>query len=95
MIAMVEQLTYLISYLLLNLADVEMADGSNMASLKPLGGIGKKSKKKMKMAKHKRRGKGKGKLGGKRKIWHQVKNGDDTSFNIYKVLLKITIHGVH
>lgn len=52
--------------------DVEMADGSNMASLKPLGGIGKKSKKKMKMAKHKRRGKGKGKLGGKRKIWHQV-----------------------
>ncbi|KAK7359567.1 hypothetical protein VNO77_01528 [Canavalia gladiata] len=40
--------------------DVEMADGSqSIASLKPVGGIGKKSKKKLKMAKKKHRGKGK------------------------------------
>ncbi|TKY59720.1 hypothetical protein E2542_SST16814 [Spatholobus suberectus] len=40
--------------------DVEVADGSqSMASLKPVGGIGKKLKKKLKMAKNKRRGKGK------------------------------------
>ncbi|KAK7399843.1 hypothetical protein VNO78_11036 [Psophocarpus tetragonolobus] len=40
--------------------DLEMADGSeSMPSLKPVGGIGKKSKKKMKLAKNKRRGKGK------------------------------------
>jgi len=52
--------------LLLNFSDVEMADGSQtMASLKPVGGIGKKMKKKLKIAKNKRRGKGKI---GKRKI---------------------------
>ncbi|RDX68337.1 hypothetical protein CR513_52683 [Mucuna pruriens] len=40
--------------------DMEMADGSqNMASLKPVGGIGKKAKMKLKLAKNKRRGKGK------------------------------------
>ncbi|KAG4999680.1 hypothetical protein JHK87_020752 [Glycine soja] len=40
--------------------DVEVADGSqSMASLKPVGGIGKKSKKKLKIAKNKRRGNGK------------------------------------
>ena len=37
-----------------------MADGSqSMASLKPVGGIGKKSKNKLKLAKKKRRGNGK------------------------------------
>ncbi|CAJ1938897.1 unnamed protein product [Sphenostylis stenocarpa] len=47
--------------------DVEMGDGSeSTASLKPVGGIGKKSKKKLKIAKKKRRGKGM--LGKKRKI---------------------------
>ncbi|KAK7319216.1 hypothetical protein RJT34_03934 [Clitoria ternatea] len=40
--------------------DVEMADGGqSSASLKPVGGIGKKSKKKFKLAKRKRGGKGK------------------------------------
>ncbi|KAJ1430512.1 hypothetical protein SESBI_07651 [Sesbania bispinosa] len=43
-----------------NSMDVEMADSSqSMASLKPVGGIGKKLKKKLKIAKSKRRGKGK------------------------------------
>ncbi|XP_020207295.1 uncharacterized protein LOC109792310 [Cajanus cajan] len=43
-----------------NTMDVEMADGvQKMASLKPVGGIGKKMKKKLKIAKKKRRGKGK------------------------------------
>ncbi|XP_014507335.1 uncharacterized protein LOC106767034 [Vigna radiata var. radiata] len=47
--------------------DVEMADSSQiMASLKPVGGIGKKMKKKLKIAKNKRRGKGKGKIGKRR-----------------------------
>jgi hypothetical protein len=37
----------------------EMADGNqNLHSLKPTGGIGKKSKRKFKMGKGKRRGKG-------------------------------------
>lgn len=45
-----------------------MADGSQLASLKPVGGIGKKSRKKLKMARNKRRGKGK-KI--KRNIWLQ------------------------
>ncbi|XP_061342459.1 uncharacterized protein LOC133288660 [Gastrolobium bilobum] len=51
-------------------ADVDMAEGSqSMASLKPVGGIGKKLKKKLKIAKSKRHGKGfKGKLGRNRKI---------------------------
>ncbi|RYR64203.1 hypothetical protein Ahy_A03g010333 [Arachis hypogaea] len=40
--------------------DVEMADGAqSTASLKPVGGVGKKFKKKLKIAKSKRRGKGK------------------------------------
>ncbi|XP_057750587.1 uncharacterized protein LOC130969044 [Arachis stenosperma] len=40
--------------------DVEMADGAQRtASLKPVGGVGKKFKKKLKIAKSKRRGKGK------------------------------------
>ncbi|KAB1221568.1 hypothetical protein CJ030_MR2G027119 [Morella rubra] len=39
--------------------DVEMRDGNqSMGSLKPIGGVGKKSKRKFKMAKGKRRGKG-------------------------------------
>ncbi|KAI4332090.1 hypothetical protein L6164_017027 [Bauhinia variegata] len=42
--------------------DVEMGDGNqSTGSLKPVGGIGKKSKKKLKMGKGKR-GKGKGKF---------------------------------
>ncbi|KAK4254609.1 hypothetical protein QN277_009966 [Acacia crassicarpa] len=42
--------------------DVEMTDGSqSMASLKPVGGIGKKSKRKFKVGRGKRGGKGKGK----------------------------------
>jgi hypothetical protein len=42
-----------------HLTDVEMADGNqNLHSLKPTGGIGKKSKRKFKMGKGKRRGKG-------------------------------------
>ncbi|XP_030467553.1 uncharacterized protein LOC115686411 [Syzygium oleosum] len=39
--------------------DVEMADGNqNKSSLKPAGGVGKKSKRKFKVGKNKRRGKG-------------------------------------
>ncbi|GLT69555.1 hypothetical protein SLA2020_416980 [Shorea laevis] len=42
-----------------NAMDVEMTDGNqSMHSLKPVGGIGKKSKRKFKMGKGKRRGKG-------------------------------------
>lgn len=45
---------------LINLPDLEMTDGSqSMASLKPAGGVGKKSKKKFKVGKAKYRGKGK------------------------------------
>jgi len=73
---------------------VEMADGSqSMASLKPVGGIGKKSKNKLKLAKKKRRGNGKIKRN--RKIWLQVKNGKDTSFmsnmNSYIISFHCTI----
>ncbi|KAJ0018567.1 hypothetical protein Pint_11782 [Pistacia integerrima] len=39
--------------------DVEMADGNqSKKSLKPVGGVGKKSQKKFKLGKNKRRGKG-------------------------------------
>ncbi|KAH9747086.1 hypothetical protein WN944_011756 [Citrus x changshan-huyou] len=42
-----------------NNMDVEMADGTQTkGSLKPVGGIGKKSLKKLKVGKNKRRGKG-------------------------------------
>ncbi|KAK7835814.1 uncharacterized protein LOC112039324 [Quercus suber] len=42
-----------------NAMDMEMADGNeSMGSLKPVGGIGKKSKRKFKVGKSKRRGKG-------------------------------------
>ncbi|KAB1221564.1 hypothetical protein CJ030_MR2G027118 [Morella rubra] len=42
-----------------NNTDVEMRDGNqSMGSLKPIGGVGKKSKRKFKMAKGKRPGKG-------------------------------------
>ncbi|KAH7569730.1 hypothetical protein ACOSP7_013388 [Xanthoceras sorbifolium] len=42
-----------------NNMDVEMADGNqSKSSLKPSGGIGKKSLKKLKLGKNKRRGKG-------------------------------------
>ncbi|GMY35073.1 hypothetical protein FCV25MIE_30315 [Fagus crenata] len=42
-----------------NAMEVEMADGNqSMGSLKPVRGIGKKSKRKFKMSKSKRRGKG-------------------------------------
>ncbi|KAG6639527.1 hypothetical protein I3843_10G102200 [Carya illinoinensis] len=42
-----------------NAMDVEMADGNqSIGSLKPVGGIGKKSKRKFKVGKGKRRGKG-------------------------------------
>ncbi|XP_041027388.1 uncharacterized protein LOC121267545 [Juglans microcarpa x Juglans regia] len=47
------------SILSVNAMDVEMADGNqNVGSLKPVGGIGKKSKRKFKVGKGKRRGKG-------------------------------------
>lgn len=50
--------------------DVEMADGSQMkSSLKPLGGIGKKSQRVFKVGKRRRHGKSKGK-GGKVKRRH-------------------------
>ncbi|KAF5472210.1 hypothetical protein F2P56_008946 [Juglans regia] len=49
-----------------NAMDVEMADGNqSIGSLKPVGGIGKKSKRKFKVGKGKRRGKG---IGRKRHI---------------------------
>ncbi|KAM4088029.1 hypothetical protein ACB094_07G039900 [Castanea mollissima] len=42
-----------------NAMEMEMADGNqSMGSLKPVGGIGKKSKRKFKVGKSKRRGKG-------------------------------------
>ncbi|XP_050261930.1 uncharacterized protein LOC126706480 [Quercus robur] len=42
-----------------NAMDMEMADGNqSVGSLKPVGGIGKKSKRKFKVGKSKRRGKG-------------------------------------
>ncbi|XP_021300242.1 uncharacterized protein LOC110428670 [Herrania umbratica] len=52
-----------------NLMEVEMADNDQSkakASLKPAGGIGKKSKKKLKLSKKKRHGKGK--IRGKRNL---------------------------
>lgn len=44
------------------LTDVEMADGNeNMSFLKPVGGVGKKSKRQFKVGKRRHHGKNKGK----------------------------------
>ncbi|XVF38996.1 hypothetical protein PTKIN_Ptkin01aG0000300 [Pterospermum kingtungense] len=55
----------------LNPMEVEMAESNQSkgkASLKAVGGIGKKSKNKLKLAKKKRRAGGKGKIRGKRNL---------------------------
>lgn len=49
--------------ILVLLTDVEMADGNqSMSFLKPVGGVGKKSKRQFKVGKRRRHGKSKGKV---------------------------------